>query len=124
MVGSYSSKAVLPALVPGVAYDDLEIADGQMAMQAYAGLTVEADPGPPQAGLHLGSPLRVRPEGWLPPEANRATVGGWPRVPAVARPRGGMPRKEPAGVLLGGRLVGLAVSRPRVASPEGANGVR
>ena len=44
MAGSYSIKAVLPALVPGLAYDDLEVADGQMAMQAYAALSREADP--------------------------------------------------------------------------------
>jgi len=44
MAGSYSIKAVLPALVPGLAYGDLEVADGQMAMQAYAALSQEADP--------------------------------------------------------------------------------
>jgi hypothetical protein len=45
MAGSYSIKAVLPALVPGLGYGDLEVADGQMAMQAYAALSQEADPG-------------------------------------------------------------------------------
>ena len=44
MAGSYSIKAVLPALIPGLAYGDLEVADGQMAMQAYAALSREADP--------------------------------------------------------------------------------
>jgi hypothetical protein len=44
MAGSYSIKAVLPALVPGLAYGDLEVSDGQMAMQAYAALSQEADP--------------------------------------------------------------------------------
>ncbi len=34
--GSFSLKAVLPALVPGLGYDDLEIADGQEASLAYA----------------------------------------------------------------------------------------
>jgi hypothetical protein len=44
MGGSYSIKVVLPALVPGWGYADLEVANGQMAMQAYAALSQEADP--------------------------------------------------------------------------------
>ena len=35
MTGSYSIKAVLPHLVPGMGYDSLEIQDGTMAMSAY-----------------------------------------------------------------------------------------
>lgn len=35
MQGSYSMKAVLPALVPELSYDGLEISDGDMAMLAY-----------------------------------------------------------------------------------------
>ncbi|RJX17074.1 MAG: DUF2779 domain-containing protein [Desulforudis sp.] len=38
MNGSFSIKKVLPALVHGFAYDDLEISDGGMAMNAYKGL--------------------------------------------------------------------------------------
>jgi hypothetical protein len=34
--GSFSLKAVLPALVPGLGYDGLEITDGQAASLAYA----------------------------------------------------------------------------------------
>ena len=34
--GSFSIKSVLPVLVPGLGYDDLEIADGQMAAVRYA----------------------------------------------------------------------------------------
>lgn len=34
--GSFSIKSVLPALVPGMSYDDLEIKDGGMAPIAYA----------------------------------------------------------------------------------------
>lgn len=34
--GSFSLKAVLPALVPGLGYDDLAITDGQVASLAYA----------------------------------------------------------------------------------------
>ena len=44
MHGSYSIKAVLPALVPELGYDDLPIADGTAAMQAYAALPGEPDP--------------------------------------------------------------------------------
>ena len=40
--GSFSLKAVLPALVPGLGYDDLEITDGQAASLAYAEII---DPG-------------------------------------------------------------------------------
>lgn len=35
MRGSYSIKEVLPALVPELSYKEMEIADGQAAMQAY-----------------------------------------------------------------------------------------
>jgi len=35
MNGSYSIKAVLPALVPELSYDDMSISDGGMASQAY-----------------------------------------------------------------------------------------
>jgi hypothetical protein len=35
MNGSYSLKSVLPALVPEMTYDGMEISDGSMASQAY-----------------------------------------------------------------------------------------
>jgi hypothetical protein len=38
MCGSHSIKSVLPALVPDLDYDGLAIADGEMAMLAFAGL--------------------------------------------------------------------------------------
>ncbi len=38
MKGSYSLKQVLPALVPGMIYEGLEISDGAMAQQAYLSL--------------------------------------------------------------------------------------
>ena len=44
MHGSYSIKAVLPALVPELNYDALEISDGTQAMEAYYQLGVETDP--------------------------------------------------------------------------------
>ena len=34
--GSFSIKSVLPALVPGLDYDDLEISEGALASAAYA----------------------------------------------------------------------------------------
>jgi hypothetical protein len=34
-LGSYSIKCVLPALVPGMSYDGMEISDGDMASEAY-----------------------------------------------------------------------------------------
>ena len=36
MNGSYSIKAVLPALIPELSYDEMEISDGGMAMNAYS----------------------------------------------------------------------------------------
>ncbi len=33
--GSYSLKAVLPVIVPGLSYDGMEVSDGGMAMEAY-----------------------------------------------------------------------------------------
>jgi hypothetical protein len=35
MQGSYSIKAVLPALVPELSYKDLAVSDGMMAMRVY-----------------------------------------------------------------------------------------
>jgi hypothetical protein len=43
MKGSYSIKAVLPALVPDFSYSDLEIADGETASIAFANLYFEPD---------------------------------------------------------------------------------
>lgn len=43
MGGSYSQKAVLPALVPELSYDGMEIADGGMAMDAYFQMCVSQD---------------------------------------------------------------------------------
>jgi len=42
MCGSHSIKYVLPALVPELSYDNLNIADGEAAMLAYAKLTAES----------------------------------------------------------------------------------
>ncbi len=44
MKGSYSIKAVLPALVPDMRYEDLEVSDGVQAMEAYRELEDEKDP--------------------------------------------------------------------------------
>jgi hypothetical protein len=44
MHGSYSIKAVLPALVPELSYDELEISEGSQAMEAYYQLGVETNP--------------------------------------------------------------------------------
>jgi len=43
MRGSYSIKKVLPALVPGFSYDDMDIADGAMASMAFRSLYREED---------------------------------------------------------------------------------
>lgn len=43
--GSYSLKYVLPALVPELSYKDMEIQDGDMAMQAYFRMREADDPG-------------------------------------------------------------------------------
>ena len=45
MCGSYSIKAVLPALVPDLSYSGMEIADGRMAMRAYHEMCA-LEPGP------------------------------------------------------------------------------
>jgi len=45
MCGSHSIKYVLPALVPELSYNNLAIADGEMAMLSYAGLSRMADRG-------------------------------------------------------------------------------
>jgi hypothetical protein len=44
MHGSYSIKAVLPALVPELSYSDLDIGDGTSASAAFLGLHNETDP--------------------------------------------------------------------------------
>jgi len=43
MKGSYSIKAVLPALVPELSYDELEINDGGLSSIAYESLQTETD---------------------------------------------------------------------------------
>ena len=43
MMGSYSIKAVLPALVPALSYDNLEINEGGLASIAYESLITETD---------------------------------------------------------------------------------
>ncbi len=43
MNGSYSIKKVLPALIPSLSYDELEIGDGGDALSAYESLTYEPD---------------------------------------------------------------------------------
>lgn len=42
--GSYSIKSVLPALVPELGYDNMEIRDGEMAGLAYAKMQKSGDP--------------------------------------------------------------------------------
>ncbi len=44
MNGSFSLKSVLPALVPDMTYDDLEISDGAMASEAYFAMEEITDP--------------------------------------------------------------------------------
>jgi len=44
MRGSYSIKAALPLLVPDLSYENLEIKDGEMAMNAYFTMTKSQDP--------------------------------------------------------------------------------
>jgi len=43
MKGSYSIKAVLPALVPELSYDELEISEGGLASIAFESLWNETD---------------------------------------------------------------------------------
>jgi hypothetical protein len=43
--GSYSLKIVLPTLIPNLTYDNMEIKDGDMAMQAYFMMQETDDPG-------------------------------------------------------------------------------
>ncbi len=44
MNGSYSLKSVLPALVPDLSYDDLEIQEGGTASETYGSLYYDCDP--------------------------------------------------------------------------------
>ena len=44
MNGSYSIKQVLPALVPGMGYDGMDIAGGGEAMAAFEGMLHISDP--------------------------------------------------------------------------------
>ena len=44
MNGSYSLKAVLPALVPDLSYNDLEIQEGGTASLTYESLYQDTDP--------------------------------------------------------------------------------
>ena len=44
MKGSYSQKMVLPALIPGMTYQGMEISDGGMAMEGYFRMCESGDP--------------------------------------------------------------------------------
>jgi len=44
MRGSYSIKAVLPALVPDLSYDGIDAADGMAAMRSYHEMCSMDDP--------------------------------------------------------------------------------
>ena len=44
MKGSYSIKAILPALIPEMSYDSLEIGNGEMASRAYEALVRSPNP--------------------------------------------------------------------------------
>jgi len=44
MRGSYSIKVVLPALVPDLSYDGMDVADGMAAMRAYHEMCALDDP--------------------------------------------------------------------------------
>jgi len=44
MKGSHSQKAVLPALVPDLSYEGMEVADGGIAMEAYFAMCEAKDP--------------------------------------------------------------------------------
>jgi hypothetical protein len=43
MKGSYSQKYVLPALVPELTYEGMEVANGGMAMDAYVAMNTTQD---------------------------------------------------------------------------------
>ena len=49
--GSYSLKSVLPVLVPGLSYADLEISDGMAASMFYPRMTAADTPGPEKAEI-------------------------------------------------------------------------
>ena len=49
--GSFSIKSVLPALVPDLAYEDLEIPEGLAAPAAYARLIAGGTPHPDEAKI-------------------------------------------------------------------------
>jgi hypothetical protein len=49
--GSYSLKAVLPTLVPGMAYDGMEVGDGGAASSAFQGIIHPKTPGDRKAAL-------------------------------------------------------------------------
>ena len=44
MKGSYSQKVVIPALIPGMTYQGMEIRDGGMAMEGYFRMCSGGDP--------------------------------------------------------------------------------
>ena len=43
--GSYSIKSVLPAVVPDLSYDDLEIGDGAVAAREYVRMVLKSPTG-------------------------------------------------------------------------------
>jgi len=52
--GSFSIKQVLPAIVPGLSYDDLEIREGELASQAFEEMRRSCTPPARAADLRAG----------------------------------------------------------------------
>jgi len=80
MCGSHSIKYILPAMVPGLNYDNLVIADGEMAMLAYAGLS-RMDDGEEKENIRQALLEYCRLD-------TLAMVRIWERLVSITQPKG------------------------------------
>jgi hypothetical protein len=80
MCGSHSIKYVLPALVPDLSYDNLAIADGEMAMLAYARLS-RMDDGDEKEKIRQALLVYCRLD-------TLAMVRIWERLVSMTQPKG------------------------------------
>jgi hypothetical protein len=64
MRGSWSIKAVLPTIAPDLAYDDLEVADGGMAQEAFAEIMLADTPDDRVEQLRKGLLLYCERDTW------------------------------------------------------------
>ena len=98
--GSFSLKDVLPALVPELTYDDLEVNDGGVASALLNRMLLRGDPATPQERAILRADLLAycKMDTWAMVKLveRLRELGSCPALPLSATPSGGQTERSPA----------------------------